>query len=67
MDQPMKKIALLIYDGVTMLDVSGPAETLSRADGYELTLLSPAGGSVTTAAGITLSETQPAAGVNPRD
>lgn len=67
MDQPMKKIALLIYDGVTMLDVSGPAETLSRADGYELTLLSPTGGSVTTAAGITLSETRPAAEVNPRD
>lgn len=63
----MKKMALLIYDGVTMLDVSGPAEALSRADGYELALLSPTGGAVTTAAGITLSQTQPAATVNPRD
>ncbi|WJY91277.1 HTH-type transcriptional regulator CdhR [Corynebacterium faecale] len=63
----MKKMALLIYDGVTMLDVSGPAEALSRAEGYELTLLSPTGGAVTTAAGITLSQTRQASTVNPRD
>lgn len=63
----MRKIALLIYDGVTMLDVSGPAEALSRAEGYELTLLSPGGGDVMTAAGISLSTTRPAASVNPGD
>ncbi len=63
----MKKIALLIYDGVTMLDVSGPAETLSRAEGYELVIISPTGGEITTAAGITISGTLPAFSTHPRE
>lgn len=63
----MRKIALLIYDGVTMLDVSGPAEALSRAEGYELTLLSPGGGEVMTATGIAISSTQPALSADPTD
>ncbi|QGU00995.1 HTH-type transcriptional regulator CdhR [Corynebacterium kalinowskii] len=54
----MKQIGLLVFDGVTLLDVSGPAEVLSRAPGYELTLFSPRGGNVRSASGLSLTATK---------
>lgn len=54
-------IGILSFDGVTLLDVSGPAEVFARAGGYRIHLLSPAGGTVTTSAGVSLTETLPIA------
>lgn len=53
----MRRIGFLVFDGVTMLDVSGPAEVFSRAPGYSLTLFSPHGGDITTAAGLQVGGT----------
>ncbi len=50
-----------MYDEVTLLDVSGPLEVLHQANRgtprYETILVSPNGGTVTTAAGLTLAGT----------
>jgi len=55
-------VAFVVYDGVTLLDVSGPLEVLHQAnrDGhrYETVLVSPRGGEVTTASGLTLAGTK---------
>lgn len=59
------RVGFLVFDGVTMLDVTGPAEVLHQADRrghpYDLTLLSPHGGQVQTSTGIPLSGTVAAA------
>lgn len=52
-----KDIGVVAFPGATMLDVAGPAEVFSRAGGYRLHYLSPAGGSVRTSSGITIAET----------
>src|SRR5215217_4955578 len=56
------RVAFVVYDGVTLLDVSGPLEVLHQAnrDGrrYETVLVSPRGGEVTTASGLTLAGTK---------
>ncbi|WP_034647984.1 GlxA family transcriptional regulator [Corynebacterium sputi] len=52
----MRRIGFLIFDGVSLLDFAGPAEVFTRAH-YETVLISPHGGPVTTAAGVTVSET----------
>jgi transcriptional regulator GlxA family with amidase domain len=53
---------MLVFDGVTMLDVTGPAEVLSKARQfgaeYQLSLVSPAGGDVVTSTGMALAGTQ---------
>lgn len=41
-----------------MLDLSGPAEVLSRAAGYELVMFSPYGGDVTAANGLPVAGTR---------
>lgn len=55
------RVGFLVFDGVTLLDVSGPVEVLHRvADAshpYETVMISPHGRPVTTSTGITLSTT----------
>ena len=60
----MHRTGLVIFDGVTLLDVGGPAEVLSRVPqftdgGYEQRLLSLEAGAVPTAAGIPLTTDGP--------
>lgn len=51
-----RRIGLLLFDGVKMLDFVGPAEVFleanQRVDGYELVMLSPDGSDVTTSMGV---------------
>ncbi|MFD4507939.1 GlxA family transcriptional regulator [Streptomyces sp. NPDC058457] len=65
------RVGFVVFDGVTMLDVSGPSEVLHQAgrlaDPYELVLVSPAGGTVTTSAGLALTGTVRAADAGPVD
>ncbi|MFC9994950.1 GlxA family transcriptional regulator [Nocardia sp. NPDC127526] len=53
-----RRIAVLAYDGVRLLDVAAPLEVLSTAIAlgadYELTVCSPTGRAVNTSAGATL-------------
>ncbi len=53
------RVGFVVFDGVTMLDVSGPAEVLHQAGlighPYELVLVSASGGQVTTSTGMPLS------------
>lgn len=54
-------MAVLVFDGVTLLDVSGPSDAFRLADPglehYELILVSPDGGHVTTSSGLELGPT----------
>ncbi|MEL4356808.1 MULTISPECIES: GlxA family transcriptional regulator [unclassified Luteococcus] len=60
-DSDITDVGLLVFDGVTLLDVSGPAEVFSRARGFRLSYLSADGGHVTTGCGMTLATTLPMA------
>lgn len=64
-----RRVAFVVFDGVTMLDVTGPSEVLHQAGRlappYELLLVSPRGGTVTTSPGIALTGTVPAAEAGP--
>lgn len=55
------RVGFLVFDGVTMLDVTGPGEVLHQAGksgpGYELLLISPTGRPVTTSSGLPLMGT----------
>lgn len=58
----MIRIGFLVYPGVTMLDVSGPAEAFARAPGdYGSVFLSATGGPVRTSSGMVLADTVPVA------
>ncbi|WP_227462933.1 MULTISPECIES: GlxA family transcriptional regulator [Nocardia] len=63
------RIAILVFDGVTPLDMSGPGEVLHEATAlghpYEVDIVSPAGGMVTTSAGVRLSSTAAADAATP--
>ncbi|MFF5056953.1 GlxA family transcriptional regulator [Micromonospora sp. NPDC000663] len=52
-------VAILVYDGVTLLDVAGPAEVFKEANrfgaDYRITLLSPNGADVTSNLGIRMA------------
>lgn len=65
------RVAVVVFDGVTMLDVSGPSEVLHQAGRlghpYELVLVSPRGEQVTTSAGLGLTGTRAAAEAGPVD
>lgn len=67
----MHRIAFVVFDGVTMLDVSGPGEVLHQASRagrrYATTLVSPCGGTVTTSSGLALAGTVRAAEAGPVD
>jgi transcriptional regulator GlxA family with amidase domain len=51
-------VAVLVYDGVKLLDVSGPVDVFAEANrlgaAYRVVLVSPDGGPVTTSAGVRL-------------
>ena len=54
----MRKVGFLLFPGATLMDISGPAEVLGRAPGYEIVRFSPSGGSVETSSGISVADTQ---------
>lgn len=64
----MIDVGFVVFPGVTMLDVSGPAEVFCGASGqYRVTYVSAAGGAVATSAGMAIADTVPAAGVEALD
>lgn len=67
----MHRVGIIVFDGVTLLDASGPAEVFRLADPaherYELVFVSPAGGSVSSSSGIEVSGTIAAADAGPLD
>ncbi len=68
---PPGRVAFLVFDGVTLLDVSGPLEvfhlagTLGRP--YPTVLVSPRGGTVTASNGVALAATAAPAETGPLD
>ncbi|MFJ4466761.1 GlxA family transcriptional regulator [Streptomyces sp. NPDC089424] len=67
----MTRVAFLVFEGVTLLDVSGPLEVLHQARrlgcAYTPLLVSPRGGDVPTASGLALAGTSAAADAGPVD
>lgn len=65
------RIGVLVFDGMTMLDASGPAEVFHVADPthrhYELIFISVEGGSVTSSSGLVLADTLAVAEAGPCD
>ncbi|WP_435213591.1 GlxA family transcriptional regulator [Streptomyces sp. bgisy034] len=65
------RVALLVFDGVTLLDASGPLEVLHQAgrlgNPYAPVPASPYGGDVTTSSGVALARTVAAADAGPVD
>ncbi|NEA89156.1 helix-turn-helix domain-containing protein [Streptomyces sp. SID14436] len=65
------RVGFVVFDGVTLLDVSGPAEVLHQAGRlghrYDLVLVSARGGGVRTSTGMPLSGTVTAAEAGPVD
>ncbi|MFF4124062.1 GlxA family transcriptional regulator [Microbispora rosea] len=59
MDAAPHRVAILVYDGVTLLDVAGPAEVFKEANrfgaGYRIVLLSPTGADVTSSLGVRIA------------
>ncbi|MGW1179080.1 GlxA family transcriptional regulator [Kitasatospora sp. NPDC002543] len=55
------RVAFLVFDGMTLLDVSGPLEVFHQAGRlghpYGTVLVSPEGGTVTASNGVTLADT----------
>ncbi|MDH6118119.1 transcriptional regulator GlxA family with amidase domain [Kitasatospora sp. GAS204A] len=49
-----RRIAVLAYDGVRLLDVAAPLEVFSTAGAYEVVLCSPGGATVTASTGTVL-------------
>jgi transcriptional regulator GlxA family with amidase domain len=53
------RVAILVYDGVKLLDVAGPADVFSEANrlgaDYEVVLISPTGKDVTSSIGIRMA------------
>src|SRR6185312_16795053 len=53
------RVAILVYDGVTLLDVAGPAEVFKEANrfgaNYRVVLLPPAGADVTSSLGVRIA------------
>lgn len=65
------RIGLVVFDGITLLDASGPAEVLHHGDPsgehYDITYVSPAGGTVVASSGIAVAGTIAADDVAPVD
>ncbi|MBG0857063.1 DJ-1/PfpI family protein [Streptomyces spinoverrucosus] len=65
------RVAFLVFEGVTLLDVSGPLEVLHQAGRlghpYAPVLASPRGGDVTTSSGVAVARTMAAADVGSVD
>ncbi|MET1074738.1 MAG: AraC family transcriptional regulator, partial [Umezawaea sp.] len=49
------RVAVLVFDGVKLLDVAGPSEVFGEADRYTLVLCSPDGRGVRTSTGVRLA------------
>ncbi|KDN22085.1 GlxA family transcriptional regulator [Amycolatopsis rifamycinica] len=53
------RVVFLVYDGVTLLDLAGPAEVFKEANrfgaGYRIVLLSPDGAGVTSSLGVRIA------------
>ncbi|MEU4098540.1 GlxA family transcriptional regulator [Streptomyces sp. NPDC026673] len=53
------RVVILVYDGVTLLDVAGPAEVFAEANrfgaDYEIVLVSPSGADVASSIGVRLA------------
>jgi transcriptional regulator GlxA family with amidase domain len=62
-----RRIVLLAFDNVQLLDVAGPAQVFASAGAYALTLVSPRGGLVTTSSGLALATAPLAAARGPID
>jgi transcriptional regulator GlxA family with amidase domain len=66
-----QRVGFIVFDGVTMLDVSGPGEVLHQALRaglpYKSVLVSPRGGSVTASSGLVVAGTTAAADAGPLD
>ncbi|GII57748.1 AraC family transcriptional regulator [Planotetraspora thailandica] len=64
-----RRVAILAFDGVTMIDVAGPADVFSHAArlgaAYEVTVVSPDGADVVTSTGLTLHVARAAAECGP--
>lgn len=58
------RIAIVVFDGVTLLDASGPADVLRLADPqreyYQVEFVSVGGGSVVSSAGLKIADTKAA-------
>lgn len=65
------RVGLVVFDGVTMLDVGGPAEALhlaGRSGGsYTVDFISPHGGTVATSSGMAIARTVAAPAAGPVD
>lgn len=65
------RIGIVVFDGLTLLDASGPADVFHHADPtgehYQVQFISPAGGAVTSSSGMTLADTIRAAEAQPLD
>ena len=65
------RIGIVVFDGITLLDASGPAEVFHHADPsgehYDITYASPAGGTVVASSRMALAETIAAALSEQRD
>jgi transcriptional regulator GlxA family with amidase domain len=60
-------VAVLVYDGVTLLDVAGPAEVFQQAGAYRTVLLSPTGSDVTSNLGVRIAVDGAASGERASD
>jgi transcriptional regulator GlxA family with amidase domain len=64
-DGGLHRVAVLVYDGVKLLDVAGPADVFAEANrlgaNYSVELISPAGSDVVTSVGIKLAVASAAA------
>ncbi|GIF53463.1 transcriptional regulator GlxA family with amidase domain [Asanoa ferruginea] len=63
---PRPAVAFFVYDGVTLLDVAGPAEVFKEANrlgaDYRIVLLSPTGADVTSNLGVRIAVDRAVAG-----
>ncbi|MFF2075968.1 GlxA family transcriptional regulator [Kitasatospora sp. NPDC058162] len=66
-----RRVAFLVFDGVTLLDVSGPLEVFHQAGRlghpYRAALVSPLGGTVTASNGVALAATAAPESTGPLD
>lgn len=71
MDAPGRQVVIVVFDGVKMLDVAGPAEVFATADRagarYAIRYVSPSGEAVSTSVGMRLPVDGPAAEVTAPD
>lgn len=65
------RVGVLVYDGVTLLDIAGPIEVFHEADAgrhrYTVSLVAPGGGSVRTSSGLRLHVDDAAERAGPYD